>query len=122
VGSRCYVASFLCGSTNERPDLHREFIGGSGLTTAGTLALLRRLETPPCDEPTTFGGLLGRVMPLQVNLKTEVKAKVRYETVEEVRAGLLERGFPLKMIEAMEAAAEPKFELQRLPKPPDQVQ
>ena len=71
---------------------------------------------------TTFGGLLGRVMPLQINQKTEVKASVKYETVEEVRAGLLERGMPLKMIEAMEAAMEPKFETQRLPKPPDQVQ
>ena len=58
----------------------------------------------------------------QVNAKSETKAKVKYETVEEVRAGLLERGMPLKMIEAMEAAAEPKFETQRLPKPPDQVQ
>jgi hypothetical protein len=74
------------------------------------------------NNPTTFGGLLGRVMPLQVNLKTETKVNVKYETVEEVRAGLLERGMPLKMIEAMEAAMEPKFETQRLSKPPDQVQ
>ena len=69
-----------------------------------------------------FMSQLGRVMPLQVNQKTETKVSVKYETVEEVRAGLLERGMPLKMIEAMEAAMEPKFETQRLPKPPDQVQ
>jgi hypothetical protein len=61
-------------------------------------------------------------MPRQVNLKTEVKASVKYETVEEVRAGLLERGFSPKLIEAMESAMEPKFETQRLPKPSDQVQ
>ena len=72
--------------------------------------------------PSQFAPLYGRVVPLEMNLKTETKVNVKYETVEEVRAGLLERGMPLKMIEAMEAAMEPKFETQRLPKPPDQVQ
>jgi hypothetical protein len=45
--------------------------------------------------PGHFAALYGRLMPHDLNLKTETKVKVKYETVEEVRARLLERGFSL---------------------------
>jgi len=56
--------------------------------------------------PTTFGGLLGRVMPLHVNAKTDTQVKVSYPTLEEARQALRERGFDPEVIEA---ARRPKF-------------
>jgi hypothetical protein len=54
---------------------------------------------------------LGRVMPIQVNAitRTETKPVVRYETVAERRAAMIERGWPPTVLQAMEDALEPKF-------------
>jgi hypothetical protein len=39
-----------------------------------------------------FVPLLGRLLPLQINDKTERTTKITYSTVEEVRAALIARG------------------------------
>ena len=39
-----------------------------------------------------FAQLLGRLLPLQINAKTERSVKVTYRSVEEVRAALIARG------------------------------
>ena len=53
----------------------------------------------------------GKVMPIQINAvaRTEMKTVVRYETVEERRQAMIAKGWSPAVLEAMEAAMEPKF-------------
>src|ERR1035437_1203762 len=44
------------------------------------------------DKVELFVPLLGRLLPLQINAKTERRVKVTYSSVEEVRAALIARG------------------------------
>jgi len=50
-------------------------------------------------------------MPIQINAvaRTEMKTVVRYETVEERRQAMIAKGWSPAVLEAMEAAMEPKF-------------
>jgi hypothetical protein len=41
------------------------------------------------DNPSSYAALLGRVLPYQVNQRTEHTTKVVYETIEEARAALI---------------------------------
>jgi hypothetical protein len=59
--------------------------------------------------PAIFVPLLGRVLPLQIDQKTEQKTVVRYETVEERRAAMLAKGWAPSALAALEEAMEPKF-------------
>jgi hypothetical protein len=52
---------------------------------------------------------LGRILPLQVNVKSEEKPVVHYETVEERRAAMIAAGWPPATLAALEEAMEPKF-------------
>ena len=62
-----------------------------------------------------FLALLGRVMPLQANVKTEQHTKVVYTTVEEVRAALIARRIDP---DVLERAMMPPWPLPKpLPKP-----
>jgi hypothetical protein len=94
--------------------------GRTRLVPTGKDGLIGYLRWAAVHRSNAFIAQLGRILPLQVNAKTQTKVAVKYETVEEVRAGMLERGFSPKMIEAMEAAMQPKFITQR--RPTDQVQ
>jgi hypothetical protein len=69
------------------------------------------LEWAAVFQPGHFITQLGRVMPIQVNAitRTETRPVVRYETVEERRAAMIERGWPPAVLQAMEDALEPKF-------------
>jgi hypothetical protein len=51
-----------------------------------------------------FIAQLGRVMPLQVNVKSEKKVEIRYETVEEVRVALRAKGIDPDVLDAGPAA------------------
>jgi hypothetical protein len=51
-------------------------------------------------------GLLGRILPFQLNVKSERKVEITYGTLEEAREALRERGFDPAVIEA---ARMPKF-------------
>jgi hypothetical protein len=52
---------------------------------------------------------LGRVMPLQVNVRSEEKPVVHYETVEERRKAMIDAGWSPSVLAALEEAMEPKF-------------
>jgi hypothetical protein len=77
------------------------------------------------NNPTAYAPLLGRVLPYQVNQKTEHTAKVVYETVEEARAALIAARIDP---DVLERAMMPPFPTPKpLPrpgsvKPPDSVQ
>jgi len=72
----------------------------------GKDALVGYLRFLAVYHPPTFAGLLGRVMPLHVNVKTNPQVEVSYPTLEEARQALRERGFDPEVIEA---ARLPKF-------------
>jgi hypothetical protein len=58
------------------------------------------------DYPANFMPLLGRVLPLQMNIKSDHRVAVTYGTIEEARNALRERGIdPL----VVEQAMQPKF-------------
>ena len=61
--------------------------------------------------PASFAALLARVLPIQANQKQEQEQKVtvRYETVEERRQAMIAKGWSPAVLDAMEAAMEPKF-------------
>ena len=98
----------------------------SGRLTSSTRTASRREERPEWDgdgglagylewaavyQPGHFIPQLGKVMPIQINAvaRTETKTVVRYETVEERRQAMIAKGWSPAVLEAMEAAMEPKF-------------
>lgn len=66
-------------------------------------------------QPAQFLALLGRVLPLQMNIKSEHRVAVAYGTIEEARDALRERGIDPLVIEQ---AMQPKF-LQHKPEQDD---
>jgi hypothetical protein len=67
------------------------------------------LEWLARNHPGHFASLYGRLVPLDVNQKSETKTVVRYETVEERRQAMIAKGWSPAVLAAMEAAMEPKF-------------
>jgi hypothetical protein len=65
---------------------------------SGVDGLLGYLRWAGVNRPASFLSLLGRVLPLQLNIKTERSLKVTYKTVEETRAALKERGIEPSMV------------------------
>ena len=61
------------------------------------------------NHPGYYASLYGRLIPLDVNQKTETKTVVRYETVEERRQAMIAEGWSPAVLAAMEEAMEPKF-------------
>lgn len=61
------------------------------------------------NHPTAFATLLGRVLPYQINVKTDTKITIEYPTMEEKRKALIERGFDP---DVLDKAAQPKFLLE----------
>jgi len=61
--------------------------------------LVGYLERIAIQQPKAFCVLLGKVLPLQVNLKEEQPDTRTYRTVEEVQQALAERGIPLILTE-----------------------
>ncbi len=58
--------------------------------------------------------LIGRIMPMTMNIKTDTKVTVEYGTMEEKRQALIERGFDP---DAIERAMQPKFLLEHQKEP-----
>ena len=56
-----------------------------------------------------YSALYGKLLRFEVNQKTEEKAVVRYETVEERRAAMIAKGWAPSVLAALEEAMEPKF-------------
>jgi hypothetical protein len=65
---------------------------------AGVDGLLGYLRWAAINRPASFLALLGRVLPLQLNIKTERSLKVTYNTVAETQAALKERGIEPSMV------------------------
>jgi hypothetical protein len=65
---------------------------------SGVDGLLGYLRWAAINRPASFLALLGRVLPLQLNIKSERSLKVTYKTVEETRAALKERGIEPSMV------------------------
>jgi len=86
--------------------LAAEAVGADGKGKDGLLGYLTSLAR---RHPTIFVPLLGRVLPLQIDQKTEQKPVVRYETVEERRAAMIAAGWSPATLAALEEAMEPKF-------------
>jgi hypothetical protein len=101
------------GEINEEPILDRDGnpTGMTRLTATGKDGLKGYLKWAAVHRANAFLPQLGRIMPIQVNAitKTETRPVVRYETVEERRAAMIERGWPPAVLQAMEDALEPKF-------------
>jgi len=61
------------------------------------------------NHPAVFGALYGKLIPFDVNAKVEEKKVVRYETVEDIRAAMIAKGWAPSAVAALEEAMEPKF-------------
>jgi len=72
-----------------------ELEGSDGEGKDGILGLLRRLAK---EDLRTFAILLGRVMPLQIETRSDVRVDVTYRSVEEVRRDLEDRGISMELI------------------------
>ena len=64
--------------------------GKDGLT--GFLRMMAR------EDLKAFAQLLGRIIPLQINTKGDLRVEVHYRSIDEVRAALLERGISMAQL------------------------
>jgi hypothetical protein len=80
--------------------LAAELEGSDGEGKDGLIGFLRRIAK---DDLRTFAMLLGRVLPLQVETRTDIDEHdlVAYKTVEEVRRELEESGITPEMLRAL---------------------
>jgi hypothetical protein len=99
------------GEINEEPILDRDGnpTGMTRLTATGKDGLKGYLKWAAIHRANAFLRQLGRIMPKNTITKTETRPVVRYETAEERRAAMIERGWPPAVLQAMEDALEPKF-------------
>jgi hypothetical protein len=68
-----------------------------------------RIRSTYAADPGYFSSLYGKLIPFDVNQKTETKTVVRYETVEERRQAMIAKGWSPAVLAALEEAMEPKF-------------
>jgi hypothetical protein len=61
------------------------------------------------NQPAQFASLYGRLVPREVNQKSEQKTVVRYETIEERRQAMIAKGWSPTVLAALEEAMKPKF-------------
>ncbi len=99
------------GMIREEPIVDKEGkqLGGTRLLATGQDGLRGYLRWAAINKAESFIGLLGRVLPSTLNVKTDTKVTVEYGTMEEKRAALLERGIDP---DALEQAMRPKFLLE----------
>jgi hypothetical protein len=105
-GRKAGTPNKVSGSLKEAILLAAEAVGADGKGKDGLLGYLTSLAR---RHPAIFVPLLGRVLPLQIDQKTEQKPVVRYETVEERRAAMIAKGWAPSVLAALEEAMEPKF-------------
>jgi hypothetical protein len=75
---------------------------------SGHDGLIGYLKWAGIHRPSSFLALLGRILPMQMNLKSERSLKVVYKTVEETRLALKERGIEPSMIAEVLQLTPPK--------------
>ena len=86
--------------------LAAEQVGSNGRGAGGLLGYLKNLAR---RHPSLFAPLLSRVLPLEINQKTEQRTRVVYQTVEEARQAMLDRGFSQRTIDAIEESMKPPW-------------
>ncbi len=91
------------GSTNKVPRLLKEAImlaaeleGSNGNGKDKLVGFLRHVAR---DDLRGFVMLLGRVLPLQVNTKGDMRVEVTYRSVDEVRRELASRGITMEVVQ-----------------------
>ena len=104
-GRKAGTPNRVTASLKEAILLAAEAVGADGKGKDGLLGYLTTLAR---RHPAIFVPLLGRVLPPQIDQKTEQKTVVRYETVEERRAAMIARGWAPSAVAALEEAMEPK--------------
>ncbi len=92
-------------------------LGGTRLLATGQDGLRGYLRWAAINKAESFIGLLGRVLPSTLNVKTDTKVTVEYGTMEERRAALIERGFDP---DALDRAALPRFLLEHHEEPKEE--
>lgn len=75
---------------------------------SGHDGLIGYLKWAGIHRPSSFLALLGRILPMQMNIKSERSLKVVYKTVEETRLALKERGIEPSMIAEVLQLTPPK--------------
>jgi hypothetical protein len=75
---------------------------------SGVDGLLGYLRWAAINRPASFLNLLGRVLPMQMNIKSARSLKVVYKTVEETRLALKERGIEPSMVAEVLQLTPPK--------------
>jgi len=75
-----------------------EIEGMDGEGRDGLTGFLRKIAQ---EDLRAFTMLLGRVLPLQIDHRTDVRVEVTYKTVEEVRRELEERGISFEAIDRL---------------------
>lgn len=88
--------------------------GGTRLLATGKDGRRGYLRWAAIHQPASFIGLLARFIPAELNVKTETMVTVSYETVEETREALIERGIDP---DALEQAMKPAFLLEHHKEP-----
>ena len=91
------------GSTNKMPRLLKEAIlmaaeleGSNGNGKDKLVGFLRHVAR---DDLRSFVMLLGRVLPLQVHTKGDMRLEVPYRSVDEIRRELASRGITMEVIQ-----------------------
>ena len=89
-------------ATNKVPTLLKECImqaaileGSDGKGKDGLIGFLRKLSK---KDLRSFAGLLGRVLPLQIENEKDEQVEVTYRSVAEVRRELLSRGITMELM------------------------
>lgn len=75
-----------------------ELEGSDGEGKDGVIGMCRRIAK---EDIRAYASLLGRVMPLQVEMKNDPRLDVVYESIEEVNHELEERGINLELIQEL---------------------
>jgi hypothetical protein len=93
------------GQRNKHTSLLKECIlmaatieGMNGKGKEGLTGFLRRIAK---EDLRAFAMLLGRVLPLQIDHRTNMRVEVTYKTIEEVRRELEERGITFEAVQRL---------------------
>ena len=93
------------GSQNKTPRLLKEALMIAaeleGSNEKGKDKLIGFLRMMARKDLRTFAQLLGRIIPLQINTKGDLRVEVTYRTIDDVRAALADRGISLQQLVPM---------------------
>ena len=93
------------GATNKTPRLLKEALMIAaeleGSNEKGKDKLVGFLRMMARNDLRSFAQLLGRIIPLQINTKGDIRVEVTYRTIDDVRTALADRGISLQQLVPM---------------------